>query len=61
MDIFEVIETVKSKGASDLHIMVGSPPMMRVKGDLERMKNYEPLTADEVKSILMRITTMYGL
>ena len=37
MDIFELIETVKSKGASDLHIAVGSPPLMRVKGDLAKL------------------------
>ena len=50
MDIFDLIETVRSKGASDLHIAVGSPPLMRVKGDLARMEGYALLTAEDVKS-----------
>ena len=61
MDIFDLIETVKSKGASDLHIAVGSPPLMRVKGDLARMEEYAPLTAEDVKSMFMQITTVDGL
>ena len=61
MDIFELIEAVKSKGASDLHIAVGSPPLMRVKGNLARMEDYAPLTSEDVKSMFMQIATVDGL
>src|SRR5271157_415970 len=61
MYIFELIEAVKSKGASDLHIAVGSPPLMRVKGNLTRMEDYAPLTSEDVKSMFMQIATVNGL
>jgi twitching motility protein PilT len=32
---------------SDLHLTVGSPPMIRVHGDLYPLRGYEPLTKDD--------------
>ena len=61
MEILELIEMAKSKGASDLHISVGSPPLIRIKGDLTRLNNLAPLTADDVKTAFMQITTVDGL
>ena len=38
------------KGASDLHITVGSPPRLRIDGDLVKLQT-EPLTATETKTL----------
>ena len=42
------------KKASDLHLAVGSPPMVRVDGDLERLK-WRTLTEEEYESLLIPI------
>jgi twitching motility protein PilT len=38
------------KGASDLHVTVGSPPRLRIDGDLVKLQT-EPLTATETKTL----------
>ncbi|MDK3157208.1 type IV pilus twitching motility protein PilT [Kamptonema cortianum] len=41
--------------ASDLHMATGSPPILRINGELERM-DAPPLVNDELKAILYEIT-----
>src|SRR5438046_2140908 len=41
-------------GASDLHLASGSQPILRVRGELERVK-FPPLENDELKSMLYEI------
>ncbi|MBW2340730.1 MAG: type IV pilus twitching motility protein PilT [Deltaproteobacteria bacterium] len=41
--------------ASDLHLAAGKQPILRVKGELERVK-YKPLDNDSLKSMLFEIT-----
>ncbi|HKK90856.1 MAG TPA: type IV pilus twitching motility protein PilT [Desulfobacteraceae bacterium] len=43
------------QGASDLHLVSGQPPALRLHGDVERIK-YNVLTNDELRSILYEIT-----
>ncbi|MEK7689193.1 MAG: type IV pilus twitching motility protein PilT, partial [Deltaproteobacteria bacterium] len=45
---------VKEK-ASDVHIKVGLPPILRIYGTLVPVKNQERLTPDEVTKIAMRL------
>lgn len=54
MDIKELLKTVVAKGASDLHLCVGLPPMMRVNGLLHRMEE-KPLAHDEILEMLNKI------
>jgi len=42
------------KGASDVHIQVGYPPLLRVNGDLLEVK-YHPLTSAETRRIVEEI------
>ena len=42
------------QGASDLHLASGSPPIMRITGDLQRVK-YKVLENDELKAMLYEI------
>src|SRR5882724_4053495 len=41
-------------GASDLHIVAGQPPILRVHGDLERVK-YDPLDDESLRAMLYEI------
>lgn len=45
-----VVET----GASDLHLSVGNPPLIRLHGDLQRVK-YKALEEDELREMLYEI------
>ncbi|MBJ6799006.1 type IV pilus twitching motility protein PilT [Geomonas propionica] len=43
-------------GASDLHLSAGSPPIFRLRGEMER-QNFKTLSHDELKAILYEILT----
>ncbi|MBA4393789.1 MAG: type IV pili twitching motility protein PilT [Desulfobacca sp.] len=43
------------QGASDLHLSSGSQPILRIRGELERVK-YKILENDELKALLYEIT-----
>ena len=50
----KLLRIMVDKKASDLHLAVGSPPMVRVDGDLERLK-WRTLTEEEFESLLVPI------
>src|SRR3954454_876924 len=52
--IDELLHQVAARGASDLHVTVGSPPVVRVRGSLERLEG-EPLAAADLQQLLYRI------
>ena len=41
--------------ASDLHLVAGQPPALRINGDIERVK-FKVLDTDELRSMLYEIT-----
>ncbi len=43
------------QGASDLHLVAGQPPMLRIVGDMERVK-YSVLDNDQLRSMLYEVT-----
>lgn len=43
------------QGASDLHLIAGSQPVLRIRGDMERVK-YDLLDNDTLRSLLYEIT-----
>ncbi|CCQ90022.1 Twitching mobility protein PilT [Nitrospina gracilis 3/211] len=45
---------MNEQGASDLHLVAGSQPVLRIHGDMERVK-YKVLENDELKAILYEI------
>ncbi|MEA2379015.1 MAG: twitching motility protein PilT, partial [Thermoleophilaceae bacterium] len=53
--IDDLLEQLVERGASDLHISIGSPPAIRVRGHIERLEGYEPLTTDDTRALLYRI------
>jgi twitching motility protein PilT len=45
---------MKEQGASDLHLVSGQPPALRIRGEMERVK-YKVLENDELKAIIYEI------
>ncbi len=43
------------QGASDLHLVAGQSPALRVRGDIERIK-YKELTNDDLRAMLYEVT-----
>jgi twitching motility protein PilT len=50
-----LLEEVIRKRASDLHIQVGLPPMLRVDGTLLPIPGYNPLNEEEVERLVFAI------
>ena len=48
------------QGASDLHLISGQQPALRIRGDIERIK-YDVLTSDALKVLLYEITSEYKI
>jgi twitching motility protein PilT len=53
--IDELLEHCVSVGASDLHLSVASPPVVRVHGKLVAVEGTDPLDADTTQALLYRI------
>lgn len=50
-----LLEEIVRKNASDLHLQVGLPPMMRVDGALTPFSGYSQLNAEEVEQLVFAI------
>lgn len=57
LDINELLEEVMVRGASDLHITVGAPPVMRINGVLHRIEEYPRLTGNDTRDMIYSILT----
>jgi twitching motility protein PilT len=57
MQVEQLLRRVLDKGASDLHIRVPSPPVLRIQSELITQDDLPPVTADEAEQIFLAITT----
>jgi len=48
----DLLHTLYEQGGSDLHLKVGRPPMMRLRGDLEPMTAHAVLAAEDVERLI---------
>jgi twitching motility protein PilT len=55
IDFADIIQTMLKRGASDLHITPGSPPMLREKGQMRAVDGYPTLTPQQTRALV------YGL
>ena len=53
--IDDLLETMVALGASDLHLAVGSHPVIRLNGSLDRLDQFPRLSADDTQRLLYRI------
>lgn len=52
----DLLKLMFEKGASDLHLVVGSPPVLRINGDLVRV-NSEDLTKEQCRELICSALT----
>jgi twitching motility protein PilT len=57
MDVFSLLRTGKSKQASDLHMVVGSPAVFRINGSLESADGVASLTPEDINEAFLQLTT----
>ncbi len=53
----ELLDLCIEKDASDLHLVVGAPPVVRLNGRLRRVKSLDPLTPEDTDSFMKAITS----
>jgi twitching motility protein PilT len=53
--IDELLEHMVERNASDLHVTTGTPPVMRVRGEVERIHGYDAFTSEDTQQLLYRI------
>jgi len=57
MTINDLLEIVIKKNASDLHLVVGVRPTLRVDGDLVPIPGTEVLTSEEAERLIFELVT----
>jgi len=57
MDMIELLRRTVAHNASDLHVTIGRPPVMRIHGELEPQTEFEVLDAAETEKLIMQIIT----
>ncbi len=57
MDIFHLVNLAVAKGASDLHLVVNSPPIFRINGLIQPIAEMPPLTSEDIEQAFMQITS----
>jgi twitching motility protein PilT len=57
LSMHELLERVIAEDASDLHLTVGSPPTLRVRGSLQRLDDYPILQPAELRKLIYSILT----
>jgi len=53
--IDELLERMVEAKASDLHVTTGTPPAIRVRGEVERLEGFDSLDAEQTQQLLYRI------
>jgi twitching motility protein PilT len=50
--IDKFFRAASEKGASDLHLIVGKPPILRIEGELKAIPNEKPLTKQNAEALI---------
>ncbi len=61
MTLKDALKKIIESGASDLHIKVGRPPLMRLKGDLLPIDGAAPLSNDDIRQQVATVTSQAQL
>jgi twitching motility protein PilT len=58
VDLVSLLRRVVDTGASDVHLKLGQPPVVRLHGDLEPLPDTEIMTESDLESVLDEITAL---
>jgi twitching motility protein PilT len=57
MTIQEILDFAAKRAASDIHLLAGSPPIVRVDGNLMQISSEKPLTAEALETLIKPLLT----
>lgn len=57
ISLSELLHRLSELGGSDLHITTGTPPLVRVHGEVRPLEGYRPLTSSETKQLAYSVLT----
>src|SRR6185369_17589590 len=57
LELNKLLSVVLERDSSDLHLMVGEPPIIRVDTQLIRLDNYQVLSNDNISDLLTVLLT----
>jgi len=57
ISLSELLHKLSEMGGSDLHITTGTPPLVRVHGEVQPLDGYRPLTSSETKQLAYSVLT----
>src|SRR5213595_2947463 len=57
LSLSELLHKLSELNGSDLHITTGTPPLVRVHGEIRPLDGYHPLTAAETKQLAYSVLT----
>jgi len=57
VSLSELLHKLAEVGGSDLHITTGTPPLVRVHGEIRPLDGYRPLTSGETKQLAYSVLT----
>jgi twitching motility protein PilT len=55
MEMQEILKTAVQRDASDIHMVIGRPPMVRIRGRVSPLDEFPVLTAEESKRLIYAI------
>ena len=55
VDLERILGAAVDRGASDVHLKVGRPPVVRFDGDLEPLAGFSPLSADDLEDVVGQV------
>ena len=55
MELVEVLKVAVQSGASDVHLVIGKPPMMRLNGEISEIPGFPAINGDESKRLIYSI------
>lgn len=55
MNINQLLDIIVSRNASDLHLAVGFPPILRINGELISIPGFLPLTTEEITGLIFPV------
>ena len=55
MDLIEILKTAVQSGASDIHLVIGKPPMMRLNGEITEIPGTPRLSADDSRRLVYSV------
>ena len=55
LNVDDLLRTLLDRGGSDLHITAGSPPGLRIRGEIHPLENCEPLTPKDTQDLILTL------